>query len=76
MDVTNKNFLTVIPEFDKLFDSCDFYSFDEEMTGINFPNEKEKNGSKPGEAWALKRKVASTFAIIQFGIALFHKNQS
>ena len=35
MDVDRHNFFQVLPEIEKNLASCDFYSIDEEMTGIS-----------------------------------------
>jgi len=72
MEVNNHNFNAVREEFEKLLPSCDFYTIDEEMSGINFPGRRETAADNPDEAWALKREVASTFSILQIGVCLFH----
>ncbi len=49
-----------------------FVSLDLEMTGISFPNAKSENGSDSvAFRYSKIRHVASTFGIIQIGIAVF-----
>lgn len=73
MQVNRSTFAATLPHFQELLSSCDFYSFDEEMTGIAV---SEENATMtPDESYTAKRLVASRYSIIQVGICLFHKKQ-
>ncbi|SCU69237.1 Poly(A)-specific ribonuclease PARN-1 [Trypanosoma equiperdum] len=74
MQVTRDNLPTVLPKFVQLLKTCDFYAFDEEMTGINVPELPESVTDTPQETYNAKRAAASRYNIIQVGICLFHKN--
>ncbi|KAH9593532.1 Ribonuclease CAF1 [Trypanosoma melophagium] len=75
MQVTRDNFPAIFPKFLELLQTCDFYSFDEEMTGINTPELPESMTDSPEESYRAKRTVASRYNIIQVGICLFHKDE-
>ncbi|ORC89248.1 putative ribonuclease [Trypanosoma theileri] len=74
MQVTRDNFPAIFPKFVELLQTCDFYSFDEEMTGINTPELPESMTDSPEESYRAKCTVASRYNIIQVGICLFHKD--
>ncbi|KEG05913.1 putative ribonuclease [Trypanosoma grayi] len=75
MQVNRDNFPAIFPKFVQLLQTCDFFSFDEEMTGINTPDLPECITDTPEESYRAKSTVASRYNIIQVGICLFHKEK-
>lgn len=73
MNVTKENFAEVAEQIEKLLPTAAFVAIDEEMTGISLPNRPDKMDDVPAKRYVKMREVASTYAIIQFGIALFHE---
>ncbi|KAF8285818.1 putative poly(A)-specific ribonuclease PARN [Trypanosoma cruzi] len=76
MQVTRDTFPAVLPKFVELLKSCDFYAFDEEMTGISTAELPESITDTPEESYRAKRTVASRYNIIQVGICLFHRENT
>ncbi|RNF27607.1 putative ribonuclease [Trypanosoma conorhini] len=74
MQVTRDTFPAVFPKFVELLQTCDFYAFDEELTGINTAELPETITDTPEESYRAKRAVASRYNIIQVGICLFHRD--
>ncbi|RNF00766.1 putative ribonuclease [Trypanosoma rangeli] len=74
MQVTRDTFPVIFPKFVELLKTCDFYAFDEEMTGINTAELPETITDTPEESYRAKRTVASRYNIIQVGICLFHRD--
>jgi hypothetical protein len=73
MEVTKSNFEHVLPHFVALLDTCAFYSFDLEMTGITDPEEAGHAMTAPAaDRFRGKFAAASKFSIIQLGVCLFH----
>jgi len=73
MDVNKDNFDEVCQEIEELLPTCEFYSIDEEMSGIHLSNCKESRGDIPEVRYQKMKQVASYYNIIQFGICLWHK---
>lgn len=73
MQVNRVNFPATLPHFLELLKTCDFYAFDEEMTGITIPGKEENMACTPEESYEIKRSVASRYSMIQVGICLFHQ---
>eukprot|EP00741_Cyanophora_paradoxa_P002993 tig00000658_g2905.t1 len=75
MDVTKHNFESVAREIESLLPSATFVAIDEEMTGIR-PLTKageEVVDDSTAARYRKNRQVASTYAIIQVGVCLFHE---
>nr|CCD13380.1 unnamed protein product [Trypanosoma congolense IL3000] len=75
MQVTKDNLTAVLPKFMHLLQTCDFYAFDEEMTGINVSEIQETITDTPEESYRAKRAAASRYNIIQVGICLFQRKR-
>lgn len=73
MEVTKENFAEVAAEIEGLLPTAAFVAIDEEMTGISVPGQQERYEDLPQERYAKIRKAASTYNIIQFGVAIFHE---
>ena len=75
MEVTRDNFALVYPEFKIKLASCAFVSFDEEMTGIHHPSWEQRNKKHDDvhDRYAKMVPVARRYAIIQFGLVLWHE---
>lgn len=88
MELNRENFDAVFPKLQHLLQTCEFYAFDLEMTGIN----PVRNGrrvdpeldltslphncrfySTPEASWAGKWEAASTFSPMQLGLSIFHR---
>lgn len=76
MNVTRENFACTVDEFCELAQSCEFFAFDEEMTGISLPNLPETPLMCVEEMYHSKRQVAQRYSIIQIGICLFHRDDA
>ena len=74
MDVTIDNFDTLYPRIKELCETCDFISFDEEMTGIHNtdPAHRTCMDDELSDRYAKMKLVASTYSIISFGVCFFH----
>lgn len=75
MQVNKDRFPAVLPHFLELLETCAFYAFDEEMTGINVPEVVESVTFSPEESYHSKRLAASRYNMIQVGICLFHREE-
>ena len=75
MDVTIDNFDLLSPRIKELCATCDFISFDEEMTGIQNidPAYRICMDDDPSDRYAKMKLVASRYSIISFGICFFHR---
>jgi poly(A)-specific ribonuclease len=75
MDVTRINFSQVYPALREKILSCEYMSFDEEMTGIMPADYRERNKKidDPDARFARMMQVALKYGIVQFGLCLFHK---
>ena len=74
MDVTKLNVKKVIPIFMEYLNKCDFYAFDQEMTGIiprNTDSVQEHPLATPALRFQANRIVSARYQITQIGIALF-----
>jgi hypothetical protein len=92
MEVNRENFTGVFPKIQHLLQTCDFYSFDLEMTGINpvrtgrrvdpeaIGQDKLPHNcrfySTPEDSFPGKWEAATTFSPMQLGISIFHKRTS
>ncbi len=74
MQVTNNNFDVIAPKIEDLLNSCEFYSIDEEMTGIGIKGLKETPYDTLPERYDIMRQVALKYNMIQFGICTFNKD--
>jgi len=75
MEVNRANFAAVVDEFCELAQSCDFFAFDEEMTGINIAGVEENPLASLQDRYHAKKLVAERYSIIQIGICLFHRSE-
>eukprot|EP00930_Biecheleria_cincta_P054952 TRINITY_DN41328_c0_g1_i1.p1 TRINITY_DN41328_c0_g1~~TRINITY_DN41328_c0_g1_i1.p1 ORF type:complete len:605 (+),score=133.46 TRINITY_DN41328_c0_g1_i1:63-1817(+) len=75
MNVTKDNFKEVAEQIEALLPTAAFVSFDEEMTGVSIAGQSDRIEDTPAERYSKMRNVASRYAIIQFGLAIFHKKQ-
>jgi poly(A)-specific ribonuclease len=76
MQVTKQNFNSILEQIKELVPTCEFMSFDEEMTGISISDgKKETVADLPEQRYQKNRDVASRYKIIQFGICLFHRDK-
>ena len=74
MDVTESNFNLILPQFLSLFETCDFWAMDQEMTGIRDPGGECDHPTAPLETvYPVKAAAAKKFCAFQVGICLFHK---
>lgn len=74
MDVTEDNFLHILPEIQELLKKAIFVSFDEEMTGIYSKDFKNSKIDDPETRYAKMIEIANRFSIIQFGICIFYQD--
>jgi hypothetical protein len=73
MDVTRDNFVEVYPQFKALLDTCKYFAFDEEMTGIlGIGDMQQKRDDTVQLRYQKMVEVATKYSIIQFGVCLFH----
>ena len=82
MEVTKHNFEVIFPKFVDLLASCEFYTIDLEMTGINLkkpvaehadPKTCPLNAPVGEVIFPNKDAAARHYTIVQLGIALFHQ---
>mmetsp|Transcript_62751 Transcript_62751/g.147140 ORF Transcript_62751/g.147140 Transcript_62751/m.147140 type:complete len:542 (+) Transcript_62751:68-1693(+) len=76
MNVTKANFAQVACELETLLPEIDFIAIDEEMTGIFLPGKQESIIDAPEVRYSKMKDVASSYSIIQFGVALFAKSSA
>lgn len=76
MNVTKANFAEAAAELERLLPSAAFVAIDEEMTGITLPGQPERIEDVPASRYPKMRKVASQYSIVQFGVCLFHADES
>jgi len=77
VNVTKANFLEQLRDFLLNLPTASFISIDEEMTGISLPGSRSRPNKVelPSERYTnLLKEVPERYAILQVGIALFHKN--
>eukprot|EP00758_Cryptobia_borreli_P001705 Tbor_TRINITY_DN2463_c0_g1::TRINITY_DN2463_c0_g1_i1::g.2621::m.2621/K01148/PARN, PNLDC1; poly(A)-specific ribonuclease len=73
MDITRDHFQTICPMVVNFIKTCDFYSIDTELSGINIPDLRGGVTDPPERSFFIKGQVAMRFSIIQFGICTFHR---
>lgn len=73
MQVNKDTFAATLDDFLSLLATCEFYAFDEELTGINVPEITESITFSPAESYESKRRAASRYSLIQVGVCLFHR---
>lgn len=76
MQVNKSLFPATYDHFVELLSTCDFYAFDEEMTGINTPEIVESVTFTPEDCYRAKSFAATRYNMIQVGICLFHRDAS
>ncbi|CCW68291.1 unnamed protein product [Phytomonas sp. Hart1] len=76
MQVIYNTFAATLPYFVKLLKTCDFYAFDEEMTGVALPNTSDLITFSTAESYYFKRMAAKHYNLIQVGLCLFHRTGS
>eukprot|EP00986_Skeletonema_menzelii_P004331 scaffold1464_cov149-Skeletonema_menzelii.AAC.27 len=78
VNVTKSNFLEQLRDLLLHLPTSSFVSIDEEMTGISLPGSRNSRPNKvelPSERYTkLLKEVPERYAILQVGVALFHKN--
>ena len=78
VNVTKANFLEQLSDLLLHLPTASFISIDEEMTGISLPGSRNSRPNKvelPSERYTrLLKGVPERYAILQVGVALFHKN--
>jgi poly(A)-specific ribonuclease len=72
--VTRGNFKAVLPELLQQLQTCEFVSFDEEMSGIETKESRNRKDDTPEERYRKMIQVAKKYSIIQFGMCVFHKS--
>ncbi|KAL7495228.1 hypothetical protein ACHAWT_003684 [Skeletonema menzelii] len=78
VNVTKSNFVEQLRDLLLHLPTSSFVSIDEEMTGISLPGSRNSRPNKvelPSERYTkLLKEVPERYAILQVGVALFHKN--
>jgi len=78
VNVTKSNFLEQLRDLLIHLPTASFVSIDEEMTGISLPGSRNSRPNKvelPSERYThLLKEVPERYAILQVGVAVFHKN--
>jgi hypothetical protein len=78
VNVTKDNFLEQLGDLLNYLPTASFIAIDEEMTGISLPGSRSSRPNKvelPSERYTrLLKAVPERYAILQVGVALFHKN--
>ncbi|CCW65365.1 unnamed protein product [Phytomonas sp. EM1] len=74
MQVLYNNFAATLPFFIRLLETCDFYAFDNEMTGVGMPKVSDLITFSSEESYHCKRMAASHYNLIQIGLCLFHRS--
>mmetsp|Transcript_26099 Transcript_26099/g.44382 ORF Transcript_26099/g.44382 Transcript_26099/m.44382 type:complete len:773 (-) Transcript_26099:471-2789(-) len=78
VNVTKSNFLEQLRDLLVHLPTASFVSIDEEMTGISLPGSRNSRPNKvelPSERYTnLLKEVPERYAILQVGVAVFHKN--
>jgi hypothetical protein len=78
VNVTKANFLDQLRDLLVHLPTASFISIDEEMTGISLPGSRNSRPNKvelPSERYTnLLKEVPERYAILQVGVAVFHKN--
>ena len=78
VNVTKDNFLEQLRDFLLHLPTASYISIDEEMTGISLPGSRSSRPNKvelPSERYTnTLKEVPERYAILQVGVALFHKN--
>eukprot|EP00455_Lapot_gusevi_P041194 TRINITY_DN474_c0_g2_i2.p1 TRINITY_DN474_c0_g2~~TRINITY_DN474_c0_g2_i2.p1 ORF type:complete len:636 (+),score=199.19 TRINITY_DN474_c0_g2_i2:100-2007(+) len=73
MDVTKSNFSAAADEFERHLAAAEFVSFDLEMTGIRVDGVDPSWSDPTASFYRKAKRVASTYNIIQIGLAIFEK---
>lgn len=77
MEVTNENFEAALTQLEAILPTASFVAIDEEMTGIRVDKSTDPTGGDNGQSRYQKMaRVASHFNIMQFGVCVFHKEES
>ncbi|CUE75673.1 ribonuclease, putative [Bodo saltans] len=92
MEINRANFSATFPKIQHLLQTCDFYAFDLEMTGINPVRcgrgvdaeaihletlpHNCRFYSTPEDSFAGKWEAATTFSPMQLGLSIFHKRSA
>ena len=74
MDIFRENFHETFDSLKSKIETCKFWSFDLEMSGINTSDKSQQNRRDDSVDVRYKKmvSVATKFSIIQFGLCLFH----
>lgn len=75
MNVTKDNFKEAADQIEALLPTAAFVAFDEELTGVSIAGQVDCIDDTPADRYSKMRNVASRYAIIQFGLAIFHQKQ-
>lgn len=75
MNVTKDNFKEAAEQIEALLPTAAFVAFDEELTGVSIAGQVDCIDDTPADRYSKMRNVASRYAIIQFGLAIFHRKQ-
>jgi hypothetical protein len=76
-DIDMENFnAELLAKFESDLDNASFMAIDLEMTGISFPNKSENGSDTVAFRYSKIRGVASTFGIIQVGVAIFNAEKT
>lgn len=73
MDVTNENFIQLLPEISETIRDCDFVAIDTELSGL----QRERNNHRfdlPEERFAKAVNTSQGFFVMQFGLSCFTRS--
>jgi len=74
MQVNRSNFDSIVGELKEILRTCEFYSVDQEMTGISVPDGvSESPLASLAEVYPSKRAAALRYNAFQIGICTFHR---
>lgn len=73
MDVTNENFITLLPEIVETVRDCDFIAIDTELSGLMRERSLNNRFDLPNERYAKAFVSSRGYFIMQFGISCFTK---
>jgi hypothetical protein len=74
MEVLAANYEPVAAAFVPLLDTCEFYTMDQEMTGISCKELPCNFGQTPAESYPSHAGAARRYNAFQVGICLFHRD--
>ncbi|KAG8346916.1 putative ribonuclease [Trypanosoma vivax] len=76
MNVDKVNCSVVFEDFRSSLERCNFYAVDQEMTGVDSPEDPQLGSMTLDELYQISRKVVNRYMAFQFGISMFTRIKS